>query len=142
MRFLWGIRSVLVVTALMLQSCGASWHLKRAIAKDPEILKQTIVKLDTLVVTDSIVATDTLVLNHIDTVETIKDLVRIKVIRSYDTISVEVECPPDTIRVVREVPVDQLVYVSNKTNWLQKLKWQLLVMAMGVVIFMLIRNQK
>jgi len=140
MRLLWKLG--VVSTALMLTSCGASWHLKRAIAKDPEILNQRIVRLDTVVVTDSIVAKDTLVLNHIDTIETIKDRVRIKVMRSHDTIRVEVECPPDTISIVKEVPIDQLVYVNNKNSWKHKLPWQIAVMAMGIVIFMLIRNQR
>ena len=42
MRFLW-----LVVTATLLSSCSAQWHLKRAIAKDPSLKRDTIVKIDT-----------------------------------------------------------------------------------------------
>jgi len=133
MRSLW-----LIVVPLILSSCGAQWHLKRAIAKDPEILNQRVVRLDTVVVTDSIVAKDTLVLNQIDTITTIKERVKIKVMRSHDTIRVEVECPPDTVRVVKEVPIDQLVYVSKSTGWKGKLPWQIATIGMFLFIFMLV----
>jgi len=105
MRFLW-----LVGLALLVQSCGASWHLKRAIAKDPTILADTIVRVDTTVVTQSISVADTLVVRDTITREIVRDGVQIKVKRIHDTIRVDVVCPPDTIRVVAEVPVDRIIY--------------------------------
>lgn len=104
MRFVW-----IVIVALVVQSCGASWHLKRAIAKDPTILADAIVRVDTTVVTQSIRAVDTLVVRDTITREIVRDGVQIKVKRIHDTIRVDVVCPPDTIRVVAEVPVEQVV---------------------------------
>ncbi len=104
MRFVW-----LVGLALLVQSCGASWHLRRAIAKDPTILADAIVRVDTTIVTQSIRAVDTLVVRDTITREIVRDGVQIKVKRVHDTIRVDVVCPPDTIRVVAEVPVEQVV---------------------------------
>ena len=104
MRFVW-----LVGLALVVQSCGASWHLKRAIAKDPTILADAIVRVDTTVVTQSIRAVDTLVVRDTITREIVREGVQIKVKRIHDTIRVDVVCPPDTVRVVAEVPVEQVV---------------------------------
>lgn len=104
MRFVW-----IVGLSLFVQSCGAQWHLKRAIAKDPTILADAIVRVDTMVVTQSIRAVDTLVVRDTITREIVRDGVQIKVKRIHDTIRVDVVCPPDTIRVVAEVPVEQVV---------------------------------
>ena len=104
MRFVW-----IVIVALVVQSCGASWHLKRAIAKDPTILADAIVRVDTTVVTQSIRAVDTLVVRDTITREIVREGVQIKVKRIHDTIRVDVVCPPDTVRVVAEVPVEQVV---------------------------------
>ena len=104
MRFVW-----LVGLAFVVQSCGASWHLKRAIAKDPTILADAIVRVDTTVVTQSIRAVDTLVVRDTITREIVREGVQIKVKRVHDTIRVDVVCPSDTIRVVAEVPVEQVV---------------------------------
>ena len=104
MRFVW-----IVGLSLFVQSCGASWHLKRAIAKDPTILADAIVRVDTTVVTQSIRAVDTLVVRDTITREIVREGVQIKVKRIHDTIRVDVVCPPDTIRVVAEVPVEQVV---------------------------------
>ena len=104
MRFVW-----LVGLSLAVQSCGASWHLRRAIAKDPTILAQAVVRVDTTVVTDEIKVVDTLVVRDTITREIVREGVKIKVKRVHDTIRVDVVCPPDTVRVVAEVPVEQVV---------------------------------
>lgn len=104
MRFVW-----LVGLSLAVQSCGASWHLKRAIAKDPTILAQAVVRVDTTIVTNEIKVVDTLVVRDTITREIVREGVKIKVKRVHDTIRVDVVCPPDTVRVVAEVPVEQVV---------------------------------
>ena len=104
MRFVW-----LVGLALLVQSCGASWHLRRAIAKDPTILADAIVRVDTTILRDEIKVVDTLVVHDTITREIVRDGVQIKVKRVHDTIRLDVVCPPDTIRVVAEVPVEQVV---------------------------------
>jgi hypothetical protein len=90
----------------VMASCSASWHLKRAIAKDPSIVKPTAVRFDTIVVTKERKLTDTIVMNDVDTITIERDRVRVRLVRSYDTLMVEGTCLPDTIRidVIREIP--------------------------------------
>lgn len=118
LRSLWELKTISVIGLLLtLTSCGAKWHLKRAIAKDPKILKERVVQVDTLIRTDSIAVRDTLLLNQYDTIEIVKERVKIKIQRSYDTISVDVVCPPDTVHFTTKIPVEQLVYVEKDTTF-------------------------
>ena len=100
-------RWILIVPAVaVMASCSASWHLKRAIAKDPSIVKPTSVRFDTIVVTRERKLTDTIVMNDVDTITIERDRVRVRLVRSYDTLMVEGTCLPDTIKidVIREIP--------------------------------------
>lgn len=105
MRFLW-----LIVVALGVQSCGASWHLKRAIAKDPTIVGDTIVRVDTTIVTNERRLVDTLVINDTIVREIESNGARARIQVKHDTIRVDIVCPPDTIRVTAEVPVERIIY--------------------------------
>jgi len=100
-------RWILIVPAVALMaSCSASWHLKRAIAKDPTIVRAQPVRFDTIVVTRERKLTDTIVMNKRDTITIERDRIRVRLVRSYDTLMVEGTCLPDTIRidVIREIP--------------------------------------
>ena len=105
MRFLW-----LIVVAIGVQSCGASWHLKRAIAKDPTIVADTIVRVDTTIVTNERRLVDTLVINDTIVREIESNGARAMIQVKHDTIRVDIVCPPDTIRVTAEVPVERIIY--------------------------------
>lgn len=105
MRFLW-----LIVVALGVQSCGASWHLKRAIAKDPTIVGDTIVRVDTTIVTNERRLVDTLVINDTIVREIESNGARARIQVKHDTIRVDIVCPSDTIRVTAEVPVERIIY--------------------------------
>lgn len=103
------------IMIVLLQSCSATWHLNKAIKKDPTILEK-----DTLVVTDTIVTApvqikDTMILESHDTIVVVKDRLKLQLIRSFDTIAVEAECKSDTIINTIEVPVEKVVYVKKKT---------------------------
>jgi len=114
---MWGViktRAVLIGLLFLTQGCGARWHLKRAIAKDPTIVEQSVVKLDTIVVTEIKAVHDTLVLNQYDTIEIERNGVRIRLNRLYDTIQVTAECLPDTIQVTQVVKVPQVVYKEKE----------------------------
>lgn len=114
---MWGViktRAVLIGLLFLTQGCGAKWHLKRAIAKDPTIIEQSVVKLDTIVVTEIKAVHDTLVLNQYDTIEIERNGVRIQLNRLYDTIQVTAECLPDTIQVTQVVKVPQVVYKEKE----------------------------
>jgi hypothetical protein len=99
-------RWLLIPAVALMASCSASYHLKRAIAKVPSILKSTAVRFYTIVVTKERKLTDTIVMNKRDTITIERDRVRVRLVRSYDTLMVEGTCLPDTIKidVIREVP--------------------------------------
>lgn len=99
----------------MLTSCGAQYHLKRAIAKDPAIVQNQAVKLDTVVITEIKAVRDTFVLERVDTITLQRNGVRIELKRSYDTVMVDAECLPDTIRIEKEIFVPKVVY-QEKTS--------------------------
>jgi len=99
-----------VLIGLLFWSCGAKYHLNRAIVKDPSILDSVALKVDTLVITQKEEVRDTLILQEIDTIRIIKEGIRIDLRRLYDTIEVDVECPADTIRIQKEIKVPQIVY--------------------------------
>ena len=128
MRFLW-----LIIIAMCVQSCGASYHLKRAIAKDPTIVADTIVRVDTTVVTESIAVVDTLVVNDTIVREIVREGVQIKLQRIHDTIRVDVVCPPDTIRVVAEVPVERIIY-EQKPIPLYRRTINILYLILGIIV--------
>ena len=128
MRFLW-----LIVVAVCVQSCGASYHLKRAIAKDPTIVGDTIVRVDTTIVTESIAVVDTLVVKDTIVREIVREGVQIKLQRIHDTIRVDVVCPPDTIRVVAEVPVERIIY-EQKPLPLYRRAINILYLILGIIV--------
>lgn len=112
MRSLW-----IISLALLLQSCGAQWHLKRAIAKDPTIVQERTEKIDTVLITQEKLVRDTIVLKRIDTTTIERKGVRIKIRRIHDTIQVQAECLSDTIRIVKEIKVPKIVYKEKKTTF-------------------------
>ena len=115
LRLLWELRVAIVIgLASILTSCGAQWHLKRAIAKDPEIVKDMVVRVDTTIITEKVNVSDTIRIKEVDTIQIVKNGVVIDIQRSYDTIMVDVECPPDTVRIIKEVEVPQ--YIPEKKN--------------------------
>jgi len=117
LRGLWKLKATTaIVSASMLTSCGAQWHLKRAIAKDPELAKDKVIRVDTTVITEKVSVSDTIRIKEVDTVQIIKNGVVIDIQRSYDTIMVDVECPPDTIRITQEVEVPQYIPEKKTKN--------------------------
>jgi len=112
MRGLW-----LISAALLLQSCGAQWHLKRAIAKDPTIVQERTEVVDTVVITEERTVRDTIVLQSTDTTRIQRNGVRIKIKRIHDTIQVEAECLQDTIRIVKEIKIPELIYKEKKPTF-------------------------
>ena len=125
--------AVMVTTALMIESCGASWHLKRAIAIDPTIVQTQIVRMDTTIVTPERIVHDTIVTRAVDTIELFRDNVRIQLVRNYDTIAVNVECPSDTIRVIQTASVDN-VCPPEPYDWTKWLGWIISILCMAFIV--------
>ena len=132
---MWRIKTTkwfaVVITASMMWSCGASWHLKRAIAKDPTIIADTIVRVDTTVVTNERVVVDTLIVRDTITREIVRDGVRVRLQRIHDTIRVDVVCPPDTVRITKEIPIDRIIYKTEtaKRSFMDQL---------GMILFLIL----
>ena len=105
-----------VVILLTQSSCSASFHLKRAIAKDPEIVRDITVRVDTVVITKAVELRDTITIKEVDTIQIVRNGVVVDIRRQYDTIEVDVQCPPDTIRITQEVEVPQYVPEKKEKN--------------------------
>ena len=122
---------------LLLTSCSAQWHLKKAVQKDPAILEK-----DTLVVTNTVVSppvaiTDTVTLKQHDTITIVKDRLKVQLIKVNDTITINAECASDTIVTTIEVPYEKIVYVEKQT-FKDKVYNSILALAVGLLAFILI----
>ena len=112
MRGLW-----LIGVAFLIQSCGASWHLKRAIAKDPDIVVSQPIIVDTTVITEIKVAKGLFQINRDTALVLEQDGVKTSINILHDTIWVETTCPPDTITVSKEILVPRVVYQEKLSNF-------------------------
>jgi hypothetical protein len=122
------IRAVLI--GLLFWSCGAKYHLNRAIAKDPQILDSVALKVDTLIITQKEEVRDTLILEKIDTITLERNGIRIDLRRVYDTIEVDVECPSDTIRIQKEIRVPQIIY--EQKNFKNR---HIIIFAISIILY-------
>jgi hypothetical protein len=114
MRWLVGL-----ITIVLLSSCSAQWHLKRAVKKDPTLLKTDTIAIVDTVVTPPVTLTDTVITRTQDTVVVQKDKLKVQVVRSYDTIMVDAVCESDTIVQIVEVPVPSVV-MKDSDRWYNK----------------------
>jgi hypothetical protein len=125
---------------LLLTSCSAQWHLKKAVHKDPTILEK-----DTLVVTDTVVSppvaiTDTVIMRQHDTITLVKDRLRVNIVKVNDTITIDAICDSDTIISIVEVPYDKIVYVEKESLW-DKIKSLAVYMGLAFLLFKIIMKQ-
>jgi len=121
------VRLAVLSLCLIMTSCGANWHLQRAVAKDPTLLQKEVVKLDTVLITKERVLRDTIVSSKYDTIETIKNNVSLRIVRVNDTIIVDAVCPQDTIFFTKEITVDKVVYSKEKKTDIILL-WSLVIL--------------
>jgi hypothetical protein len=133
----WLVKLTLV---LLLTSCSAQWHLKKAVHKDPTILEK-----DTLVVTDTVVSppvaiTDTVIMRQHDTITLVKDRLRVNIVKVNDTITIDAICDSDTIISIVEVPYDKIVYVEKESLW-DKIKSLAVYMGLAFLLFKIIMKQ-
>jgi hypothetical protein len=125
---------------LLLSSCSAQWHLKKAVQKDPMILKKdTLVVQDTLVV-PPVVLKDTVTLRQHDTITITKDRLRVKIVKVNDTLIIDAKCDSDTIVRTIEVPYDKVVYVEKESVW-DKIKNLAIYIALAFLVFKIIMKQ-
>ena len=127
--------STLVVAAL-LSGCSATYHLNKAVKKDPSILKPTIVTVWDTIITPPVYMVDTIgVIAEGDSSVIDNDTVRIVITKYQDkmivktlikevpyAVSVQAECPP------------QLVQPESKTGKVKD--YLLLFLAAALVVMM------
>ena len=131
---------VKLIIMLLLTSCSAQWHLKKAVHKDPTILEK-----DTLVVTDTVVSppvaiTDTVIMRQHDTITLVKDRLRVNIVKVNDTITIDAICDSDTIISIVEIPYDKIVYVEKESLW-DKIKSLTIYMGLALITFKIIMKQ-
>lgn len=101
----------LFLSVFMLSSCSATWHLNRAVKKDPSLLKTQVIKITDTLVTPPIILRDTVSFFKTDTVTVQKDKLVIKINRISDSeFSIGAEVKADTIVRFIEVPIETVVY--------------------------------
>jgi len=111
----------LLTVTILLTSCSAQWHLKKAVQKNPLILeKDTLIVMDT-VVSPPVAITDTVIMKQHDTITLVKDRLRVRIVKVNDTITIDAVCDSDTIIRTIEVPYEKLIYIE-KENLFDKVK--------------------
>ena len=107
---IWKLSSILIATWL-LTGCSATWHMNRAIKKDPSILKPTVVTIWDTIVTPPVYLVDTVSIPSVGDSSVIdNDTVRIVITKYQDKllvktqikevpypVYVQTECPPQVV---------------------------------------------
>ena len=106
---------------LLLTSCSAQWHLKKAVQKDPAILERDTLVVTTTVVSPPVAITDTVIMKQHDTITLVKDRLRVNIVKVNDTITIDAICDSDTIISIVEIPYEKIIYVEQE-SLLQKIQ--------------------
>ena len=115
-----------IICLVALTSCSASFHLRRAIQKDPTIIQPEIVQVvDTVIITPSERVETTFVALPIDTITIEKERLRIKIRRIHDTLRVEGECRSDTITITETIELPPVIKYEDRPWWSKWLMWGL-----------------
>jgi hypothetical protein len=124
------------VAILLLTSCSASWHLKRAIKKDPSLLNgsDTVLVHDTQFVTKERVLTDSFFTTCYDTITLEDSFVFTQVIRRDNVIKVYTKCKSDTVRITTKIPFKIPPTVTYKNDPF----WKSLAVALGTLLLLII----
>jgi hypothetical protein len=124
------------VAILLLTSCSASWHLKRAIKKDPSLLNggDTVLVNDTQFVTKERVLTDSFFTTCYDTVVVEDSFVFTQVIRRDNVIKVYTKCKSDTVRITTKIPFKLPPTVTYKNDPF----WKSLAVSLGTLLLLII----
>lgn len=124
------------VAILLFTSCSATWHLKRAIKKDPSLLKggDTVLVHDTQIVTKEKVLFDSFVTTEYDTITLEDSFVYTQVIRKDNMIKVYTKCKSDTVRITTKIPFKLPPTISYKDDPF----WKSLVVGIGTLLLLII----
>ena len=136
----WLVKLTLV---LLLTSCSAQWHLKKAVQKDPSVLKRDTLIVKDTVVTQPVAITDTVTLKQHDTITLVKERLRVKIVKVKDTITIDAICDSDTIISVVEIPYEKIVYVEKEKplQIIQRYALYLLLVFIGIKVIQRIADK-
>ena len=108
----------LIALVVLMTSCSAQWHLKRAVKKDPSILFERVVTMiDTIIVRDSVIKKDTFIMRKIDTAIVETEKFKTIVYRHHDTFRVETKIKGDTIRITKKIALPPMIKYINYPKW-------------------------
>ena len=129
---------IILISTLLLSGCSASWHLRKAVSKDPSILKPTVVTIWDTIVTPAIYLVDTVsVPSETDSSVIDNDTVRIVITKFQDKIIVKTKVKeiPYTVSVQAECP-PQLIQPDSKTGKVKNYLLIFLTAALTVMMFL------
>ncbi len=107
----------LLVLVVLMSSCTAQYHLKRACKLDSTICNQKTIVFDTLIYTDSLEIYEVFETQVHDTIVIDTGSVKVTIIRDHDIIRTYVKQRPDTVRVTKTYNVPQYIQKENEINW-------------------------
>jgi hypothetical protein len=117
--------------------------LKRVVDKCPELLKQdtAVYVYDTTIITRNSKA-DTIVSLNFDTITLEKDKLRLKLIKTTDTLIINAECLPDTIRIKEyiKVPFEKVQPIELTTyekivNGFKPFFWWIVFIIIAIILY-------
>ena len=141
------MKKIFIIFVIILTGCTDSWHMRQAIKKNPDIIRNdTVVTVDTVfkavevpkVVERTVFVNDTIVITKYDSVT--RDSVRLKIIKEPgDTIRAEMDCP-DCPEINKDTTATQTILVGP-TIW-ERLKDASLLVGLLVLVVIIIRIVK
>ncbi len=129
-----------LILILFFSSCSASWHLQRALIKDPSLFRPRNWVIDTVLMTDSFHSIDTFTLNDIDTFITDTGKVRLTIYRNRNFFKTDIKIKQDTIRLTKTVELPpQIIY--KKGDLALNLKLLVLGIIIGAFLILIWRRK-
>ena len=127
--------------ALTLSGCSAEWHLRKAVRKNPELLKSQTINVTDTIVLPGVALMDTVILKQVDTITLVKDRFRVKIMRSFDTLIIDGGCDSDTIIRTVRVDVPQLVVGESGFQRVQRYTfWGIVTLLLLAIAALIIRK--
>lgn len=123
---------LLLLFIVLLSSCSAEWHIRRAIKKNPRILKADTIQVHDTLYVPQVHYDTTIISNQIDTILIEKERLRIKITRHYDTLRIEGTCLADTIFYEKKIPYKKIEYKPRA--WYDTY-WWLILLGCGALIY-------
>ena len=145
----------IILSLLILSSCNpfitkelrrknkCNRKLKRVVDKCPELLKQdtAVYVYDTTIITRNSKA-DTIFSLNFDTITLEKDKLRLKLIKTTDTLIINAECLPDTIRIKEyiKVPFEKVQPIELTTyekivNGFKPFFWWIVFIIIAIILY-------